>query len=193
MRGVVLRFERGEVSWVRIYCIRHGETEDNARDIKGRRSARLSEKGLEQARELARRLEREGVKFDRVFSSPLLRALETAAEIAGSMGLEKMPRPGLSARNLGELTGCGGDIFRDWMKREDWESRPSDGESLLDLEARVVGELDPIKECHAGEKVLLVVHQGVLRVLDHAYGEVAGDDAMAKEGYLPCTVCEYEI
>ena len=178
---------------MRFHCIRHGQTEDNALDIKGRPEARLSEKGLEQARELGRRFARDGVAFDRIFSSPLIRAVQTADAIAGSMGVEVEVCPGLAARDLGELTGCSGDVFREWMERESWDSRPAGGESLLDLQARVGGELSRIKERHEGKKVLIVIHQGVLRVLDTAFGGVAADEAMATKGYVACAPYEYEI
>lgn len=178
---------------MRIHCIRHGETEDNALDIKGRPEARLSARGKEQARKLARRFEGDDVVFDRIFSSPLIRAVQTADAIAGSMGVEVEVRQGLAARKLGVLTGCSGDVFREWMERESWDSRPEGGESLLDLEARVVGELNRIKERHEGERVLVVVHQGVLRVLDHAFAGIAEDDTMARKGYASCTLYDYEI
>lgn len=63
-----------------IYIIRHGQTEMNSRRVlQGRSDFALNETGLAQAREAAERLR--GVRFDRVYSSPLLRAVQTAEQI----------------------------------------------------------------------------------------------------------------
>ena len=66
-----------------IYIIRHGQTElNNARVLQGRSDHPLNEKGLLQAREAGQRLKEQGIVFDRVFSSPLIRALQTARLVA---------------------------------------------------------------------------------------------------------------
>ena len=63
-----------------IYIIRHGQTEMNSRRVlQGRSDFALNETGLAQAREAAERLR--GVRFDRIYSSPLLRAVLTAEQI----------------------------------------------------------------------------------------------------------------
>lgn len=60
-----------------IYIIRHGQTELNNRQVlQGRSDWPLNEKGMEQARAAAERLK--GVPFSAVFSSPLIRAVQTA-------------------------------------------------------------------------------------------------------------------
>ena len=66
-----------------IFFIRHGETDRNrARLLQGRSDVPLNDTGIQQAREAARFLERRGIEFSRVYSSPLIRAVETAAIIA---------------------------------------------------------------------------------------------------------------
>ena len=60
-----------------IYIVRHGQTELNIKQVlQGRSNYPLNEKGIEQAREAAERLR--SVTFSQVFSSPLVRAIETA-------------------------------------------------------------------------------------------------------------------
>ena len=62
-----------------IYLIRHGQTALNvARVLQGRRDEPLNDVGREQARQAAARFRAAGVRFDRVFASPLQRAYETA-------------------------------------------------------------------------------------------------------------------
>ena len=64
-----------------IYIIRHGQTDLNQRQIlQGRSNYPLNEDGLEQARTAAGRLA--NIHFEHVYSSPLLRALQTARIIA---------------------------------------------------------------------------------------------------------------
>ena len=64
-----------------IYIIRHGQTElNNKQVLQGRSNYPLNEKGIEQARMAAERLRL--VNFSNVFSSPLIRAVQTAEIIA---------------------------------------------------------------------------------------------------------------
>ena len=64
-----------------IYVIRHGQTELNSRKVlQGRSDHPLNETGREQAKETAALLK--GVCFDKVYSSPLIRAVQTAEIIA---------------------------------------------------------------------------------------------------------------
>ncbi|HAG69140.1 MAG TPA: hypothetical protein DCL38_04115 [Lachnospiraceae bacterium] len=61
-----------------IYIIRHGKTELNkANVLQGRSDHPLNEEGIKEAREAAGKLD--GVHFDHVFSSPLIRAVRAAA------------------------------------------------------------------------------------------------------------------
>ena len=67
-----------------IYMIRHGQTDLNKkRVLQGRTDQPLNEEGIGQAREAGEYLRSQGVKFDRIWSSPLQRAVDTARIIAG--------------------------------------------------------------------------------------------------------------
>ena len=67
-----------------IYIIRHGQTDMNlANRMQGRSEHPLNEKGREQAREAAKRLKEQGIVFDKIYSSPLERAVETAKIVGG--------------------------------------------------------------------------------------------------------------
>ncbi len=64
-----------------IYIIRHGQTElNNRKQLQGRSDHPLNETGIRQAEEAGSRLK--NVCFDRVYSSPLIRAIETAKRAA---------------------------------------------------------------------------------------------------------------
>ena len=67
-----------------IYIIRHGQTDANKQhELQGRRDVPLNEQGREQARRARGLLEGSSVTFDRVYSSPLHRAVETAGIVSG--------------------------------------------------------------------------------------------------------------
>ena len=66
-----------------LYIIRHGKTELNAKMLmQGRSNHPLNETGIAQAEEAAERFAEMGVKIDRVYTSPLIRAVQTAEKIA---------------------------------------------------------------------------------------------------------------
>ncbi len=72
-----------------IYLIRHGQTALNhANVLQGRSDQPLNENGERQAREVGEVLRARGIVFDRVYSSPLIRAQQTARLIAGDVPLE---------------------------------------------------------------------------------------------------------
>ncbi len=67
-----------------IYIVRHGQTALNkSRALQGRSDNPLNDAGRQQAREAGEWIKERGITFDRVYSSPLVRAVETAALVSG--------------------------------------------------------------------------------------------------------------
>lgn len=67
-----------------IYIVRHGQTDKNVEKVlQGRSDFPLNNTGREQAREIAAYFKKQGICFDKIYSSPLKRATETASIIAG--------------------------------------------------------------------------------------------------------------
>ncbi len=86
--------------------LRHGESVGNAEARwQGQSDYVLTEKGRAQARLLADRWTSEGVKFDLIITSPLVRARETAEIIAAAQAVSVEPDPVLMERNVGEMEG----------------------------------------------------------------------------------------
>lgn len=74
-------YERGQSV---IYLVRHGQTIRNKEKVmQGRSDAPLNEAGILQAEKCANWFSDQGIRFDRVYSSPLLRAVDTAKIISG--------------------------------------------------------------------------------------------------------------
>jgi broad specificity phosphatase PhoE len=155
-----------------LYLIRHGATEANvARParLQGRRHnpplARLGVRQAEATRDfLAIR------PIDHCYSSPLLRAVQTAAIVAAPHGL--------SPQTLDTLTEC--DVGRweglDWQTIHALDSEgfqrfhdnPAEfgypgGESFRDVYERVTPVLDELLSIHEGESLLVVAHHIVNR------------------------------
>jgi broad specificity phosphatase PhoE len=72
----------------------------------------LTEKGRAQARALARRWKAEGVKFNLIISSPLVRAKETAEIIAAALDAKLELDPILMERHIGEMEGLTAEEVR---------------------------------------------------------------------------------
>ncbi len=88
----------------RLILVRHGQSEGNASGvIQGRLDFGLSSLGERQAAETARRLREE--KVDRILSSPLRRAAQTAELIAEPHGLVVEPEPALLEYDIGAVSG----------------------------------------------------------------------------------------
>ena len=88
-----------------IYIIRHGQTELNNRSVlQGRSDHPLNETGIAQAESAVQKLQEQGVTFDRVFSSPLTRAIQTARIVAP--GLEPVVDERLIEMDYGPFEGA---------------------------------------------------------------------------------------
>ncbi|HEY6056518.1 MAG TPA: histidine phosphatase family protein [Candidatus Limnocylindrales bacterium] len=136
----------------------------------------LSPEGRDQAGRLARRLE--GIAFERVCSSPLVRARETAEIVGGRQPVETDRR--LIEMDYGEWEGLtyGQIDERDAARRRAWEHDPSalrcpGGESGNDVAARAAGFLADLLDDHVARHgsrhedraVLAVAHSSLNRVL----------------------------
>lgn len=71
-----------------IYFVRHGLSEANAKRVfAGQKDdSPLVEEGRKQAKETGKKILEEGIKIDKIISSPLARAYETAQIIAKELG-----------------------------------------------------------------------------------------------------------
>ena len=68
-----------------IYIIRHGETDNNKkRVLQGRSDLPLNEAGAKQADKVKDYFAEKGIQFDKVYSSPLIRAIKTAQIVTGN-------------------------------------------------------------------------------------------------------------
>ncbi|MCD8076528.1 MAG: histidine phosphatase family protein [Lachnospiraceae bacterium] len=90
---------------MRLYIIRHGQTEWNSSyRLQGRTDIPLNESGRELARKTGEALARQGICFERIYTSPLIRARETAELVSkNSIGTE-LVTPILADWHLQEIS-----------------------------------------------------------------------------------------
>lgn len=158
----------------RILAVRHGETAWNRETrIQGHTDIHLNDRGRWQAQRLAEALRDESI--DAFYSSDLARARDTAEAVAQIHNRSVQTHPGLRERAFGRFEGL------TWAELETqfpedtlaWRKRapdfaPAGGESLLQLNARVVAAVTDIAGRHPGEHILIVAHGGVLDALYRA-------------------------
>jgi broad specificity phosphatase PhoE len=156
---------------IRVYLIRHGQTEWNSEGRhQGRTDSALSALGRSQVARLARALA--PVPFEAVYTSPLARALDTARAIAAPHNLSVVTVDDLHEIELGtweglteaEITARFGDVVA--RRRQDPEGVvPDGGESLFDVQARATRALREILLRHRDATIAVVAHGAVNKMV----------------------------
>ncbi|MFO0687202.1 MAG: histidine phosphatase family protein [Myxococcota bacterium] len=155
--------------------IRHGETTWNrAGRWQGHADPDLTETGIEQARRVAEALAAEQTlrPWTRVYASDLLRARATALRIADALGLPLAIDPRLRELDVGGWSGLtrAEIALRDEATLLAFESgapdvRPGGGETRIEIRERSHAFVCELARRHAGERLLVVTHLGVIRAL----------------------------
>lgn len=148
--------------------VRHASTDALGTSLSGRTATRLNPDGQNQAARLARSFV--GDQVTAILSSPQLRTIQTAAAIAGVVGLPVQPEPALDEVDFGPWTG---QTFvelagvRDWAL---WNSHrslaPAPGsETMLDVQARAFALLPRLHAAEAGGIFILVSHADIVKAI----------------------------
>ena len=166
-----------------VTLLRHGQTERSKLSVySGRLDVPLTDVGREQALRAAQRLRHAGV--DAVITSPLVRALDTARAIADATGAPRRVDERLIEVDYGPFEGLDregararfGAAFSAW--RADPFGSPVPGmEPLPDALERARAATAEALDVH--EHPVLVGHQGILRIVLIALGELAPGDYFA--------------
>lgn len=155
----------------RLIFVRHGESAANTLGVFSNRSLAhpLTGRGRDQAAQLAHRLCQESV--DRIYTSPLPRASETAEILHEQLGAPVQLAPALREYDVGRYDGSSDaehwreydDVLTAWMLRDDWDRRVGGGESYREMERR----FQPFVEQILGQAgtTVLVGHGGIYRCM----------------------------
>jgi probable phosphoglycerate mutase len=148
---------------MRIYLVRHGETEWNrVRRFQGRSNLPLNKEGKKQVKALALALKNKPLTA--IYTSPLIRALETARLIkVFHPSIPIFEEKGLIEMDLGEFDGI---KAQDWAEqypdfRKAWNENPASvkmpgGESLKEVQVRAKHTLERITRIYPPDTTLLI-------------------------------------
>jgi len=159
---------------LQIFIARHGQNIDNVNGIlNGHRDLPLTDLGRQQASELGDSIKEMGLSFDAIYTSPLIRAHETAEIVAN---ISDSPTPivydGLIERDFGSMTGkpidsieelCGDDVVR--TDTITYFVAPEGAETFPELVTRGQSVLDHVRKLHSDGNVLLVCHGDIGKMI----------------------------
>jgi alpha-ribazole phosphatase len=152
---------------LRLDLLRHGETELGG-GLRGSLDDALTEKGWAQMRAAVIA----GGPWDRLISSPLQRCARFAAELGEQLNLPVQLETDLQELHFGAWEGQSAAALMEtdtealglfWA--DPYAFTPPQGEPVSDFAARVLGAVARLHQAHAGERILLISHGGVMRLL----------------------------
>ena len=173
-------------NYVNIFFIEHAEAEPiNTSNVKGEKvllgdiDAPLNEEGRFQAETLAYQLMRLGIVFERILSSDLLRAAQTAAPVAEQMNIPVTKHPELRETSKGELQGKTQEQYTQLQSYKDYKALENDtrkqffspmgenGESKADAARKMIPLLNSIRSQVSlkGKCVAIFTHGNPLKVV----------------------------
>ncbi|MBO6242359.1 MAG: histidine phosphatase family protein [Butyrivibrio sp.] len=152
---------------MKIYVTRHGQTDYNAQSrMQGRIDIPLNERGKEQAGITRKKIG--DVKFDAVYSSPLIRAVETATIVGNVSENQIIKDDRILEANFGRYEGIayhkvGLPMTGYWGFPEIFPAPPG-VETIPEMIRRTSSFLSELEKKDY-ENVLVVCHGGIIRVL----------------------------
>ena len=171
-----------------IYIVRHGQTDWNLEGrYAGRKDIPLNDKGIEQANIIKEELK--SIKFDKVFSSPLSRAYQTAKIICDN---EIIIDDRIIERSNGDLEGkLKTEVIME-VDFNDPNEKNYNIESIIDFRKRITSFFDEITSLYKDENILIVTHAGVV-IYARCYfeGEPNNND-YSKYKIKNCEIIKYD-
>jgi 2,3-bisphosphoglycerate-dependent phosphoglycerate mutase len=181
-----------------LIIVRHGESAPWRSDVEvpqwnGHGDPALAPEGREQARLLADRLQHE--QIDGIYVSSLRRTSETIAPLAERLGITPVVEPDLREVYLGEwedegkfrrYTSQGHELALQMFAEQRWDVIPG-AESTADFTTRLRRGISRIAEAHPDQRVVVVVHGGVIGALlsmatgSEGFAFISADNASISE------------
>jgi broad specificity phosphatase PhoE len=156
------------------YICRHGETENNrAKRLSGWIDTPLTGEGVLNAVSSAKKLK--DMYFDKVIASDLGRAFRTAYIIGQEIGSDLYidTTPGLREVNYGDIANTpytGPDrVYPNLNPEENTDYVPPHGESLAQMQARVLATVQKLATQYPDQTILLVAHDGTINAVYAAF------------------------
>jgi broad specificity phosphatase PhoE len=155
----------------KIFLVRHGESQWNVlKKIQGQQNIPLTDKGLKQANLIGNRLVNE--KIDKIYSSDLLRAFNTAQIIGEKLKINVTPMKEFREINFGIWEGISNekilsqyyDEFVIWRKMPE-KLMIENAETLKEVQSRAMDGIKKIIEDKENENILIVSHSVTLKTM----------------------------
>jgi len=178
----------------RLILVRHAEPSEDARGrCYGSLDVGLSDEGREHAAQLPAALAH--LDYDAVYTSPRVRALQTAEPLARGMrvvpddDLRELDFGDFEGRRYDEIEASEPELFRAWMQTPTRVRFPG-GESFADLKIRALRALERIRARH--ESALVVTHGGVVRAAVAGWLDIP-DEAIFRldQSYCGTTIVDW--
>lgn len=178
-----------------LVLVRHAETTMTEKNrIHGHSDAPISRSGVRAIKKTTEYFR--GQKFDTLYSSSLGRAVTTAKHIGGVIGLEPVQLDGLRERGYGWLEGKLLPYFEPDLTGPVW-LRPfvrfalfASGESDKNFIKRVISTTEDILARHRHQRVMMVIHWGLLSVLSKYLTEDTTDGWHEIGPWAACGITE---
>lgn len=159
----------GQPQATRLYFVRHGQAGNNVvgLTLEPGEDPPLTELGIEQARRVSERLVKQGV--DRIYSSTLLRARQTAQPLADALGVEFEQLHDLREVELHNVQrDDDSEEYRERVRaaleeRASWDAFPG-AERSVEVRRRVGASVDRIVQENPGQRVAIFCHGGVIQI-----------------------------
>jgi broad specificity phosphatase PhoE len=181
-----------------VHLLRHGEVERmGARIVRGQLDAALSAFGVEQGERLVEWFAARVGRLDALWTSDLSRCARLAEPLGARLGVAPVLDPRLREQSMGAWEGRSWDevsaaepeaVGAYWS--DYWNAAPSGGESLRAVQARSLEAWRDLIARHAGGRVAVVAHIGVIRGLLCALLGVDGSQALR---FAPATASHTHI
>ncbi|MBC3376639.1 alpha-ribazole phosphatase family protein [Pseudomonas sp. SWRI92] len=152
---------------LRLDLLRHGETELGG-GLRGSLDDALTARGWEQMHAAVA----QGGPWDRLVSSPLQRCARFAEQLGSRLGVPVQVDKDLQELHFGAWEGRSAAALmetdaealgRFWA--DPYAFTPPEGEPVLEFSTRVLLAIERLHQAYAGQRVLLVSHGGVMRLL----------------------------
>lgn len=180
-----------------IILVRHAHHDLIGRVLVGREpNVSLSAVGISQARRLAAALVQHGIAD--VKSSPQLRARQTAEPIAEMLGKPVEIMAEFDEADFGAWSGCAFEQLQNDRHWQRWNSdretcRPPGGETMRELQSRVLAGLSRLATAHPGQCIAVVTHAEPARAAVLYYrGIPLGEFARVEIEPGSCTTLKFE-
>ena len=174
---------------MKIYIVRHGQTNHNLKKIYSNEDEDLNSKGINQANKLKEQIKK--IDYDIIISSPLIRAKHTSM-IINAKNKNILIDNRLEERNPGDLNG---KPISYTNREEYWnyytKIKYGTSENIQDFFKRVYDFLDELKTKNY-KSVLIVAHSGVSKAFS-GYFEGIQNGKFLNKGLKNCEIKEYVL